>query len=123
MKECKNCTHFEMCAYAMRDQAGNLIPCDDFRDKNKYVYAPFFVDDESYVITRYSSSYPYEVIKCKVTKANLKKQGHFLITCQGRYAKGGWYSGSFSSNSLGKTLFETFEEATKGCNKLNAKKN
>ena len=123
MKACINCTHFNVCAYTMRDAMGNLIPCEDFMDANKFVYAPFVVDGISYVITKYSHSSPYEVVKCRVTKTNLKKGMHFLITCQGRYARGSRYSGSLSSKSLGKTLFETREEAERRCSQLNDKKN
>lgn len=124
MKACINCTHFNVCAYIMPDGAGNLFPCDDdFMDANKFVYVPFMVDDISYVITKYSYSSPHEVVKCRVTKTNLKKGMYFLITCQGRYANGKWYRGSLSSTSLGKTLFETREEAERRCKILNDKKN
>lgn len=123
MKDCINCIHFSICAYTMHDGAGNLLPCDDFMDTSKFVYAPFLVDDISYVITKYSYSSPHEVVKCRVTKTNLKKGMYFLITCQGRYANGNWYRGSLSSTSLGKTLFKTREEAERRCNELNVKKN
>ena len=123
MKKCINCVHFSICAYTMHDGAGNPLPCDDFMDNSKYIYIPFLVDDDAYVITKYTYSSPYEVVKCKVTKTNLKKAKHFLITCQGKYAKGGRYSGSLSSKSLGKTLFLTQEEAERRCSELNAKNN
>lgn len=122
MKSCENCIHLEVCAYTMRDQEGNLIPCDDFLDQYKFVYAPFNVDDTAYVVTQYSYNSSYEVVKCRVTKTNLKKDRNFLITCQGEYAKGSRYSGSLSSKSINKTIFDNFEDAEKKCKKLNEKR-
>lgn len=119
---CEHCIHFSSCCYMLHDNEGNWIICDEFKDKNKYIYVPFLVGDTSYVVTKCSYSSPYEVIKCTVTKTNLKKDMHFLITCQGRYANGSWYNGSLSSKSLGKTIFLSQWEAKKRCGMLNAKK-
>lgn len=78
------------------------------------------VNDNVFVVTQYSASSEYEVISGKVHRLLWKKK--LSITVRGKYKNKNFYTGNFSENSFGKTLFYDFEEAQNRANKLNEKR-
>lgn len=75
------------------------------------------VDREVYVVTRYSKTSGYEVIKCRIKRKTIKTRK--TITVKGRYSNGNPYHSNFVENSLGKTIFLSEEEAKEMCERLN----
>ena len=117
MKTCKDCIHCGPCGLNPDTPVND---CDWFKDKSKFIEKPFGIRDNIYIITKYSYSSPYEIIKCLVTKMKLKDGNTITFSCEGHYANLARYvSGNFKTSSIGKTVFLTREEAEKKLEELN----
>ncbi len=78
------------------------------------------VGQDVYVITKYFSTSPYEIIECKVNRKTVITRSTFAVS--GKYANGNWYNGTFVDNSIGKKVFLIKDDAIKECERLNKKK-
>ena len=78
------------------------------------------VGQEVYVLTRYYSSSPYEIIKCRINRKTVKTRQTFSVS--GRYSNDNFYNGTFVEKSIGKTVFILEEDAIKMRDKLNNKR-
>ena len=78
------------------------------------------VGQEVYVLTRYYSSSPYEIIKCRINRKTVKTRQTFSVS--GEYSNGNFYNGTFVEKSIGKTVFILEEDAIKMRDKLNKKR-
>lgn len=78
------------------------------------------VGQEVYVLTRYYSSSPYEIIKCRINRKTVKTRQTFSVS--GRYSNGNFYNGTFVEKSIGKTVFILEEDAIRMRDKLNSKR-
>ena len=78
------------------------------------------VGQEVYVLTRYYSSSPYEIIKCRINRKTVKTRQTFSVS--GRYSNDNFYNGTFVEKSIGKTVFILEEDAIKMRDKLNSKR-
>lgn len=86
-----------------------------FLDKSNFIEIPCKIDDIVYVITKKPEyTRKKEIIKCKVSNMRIKQDGFTIVfSCRGNYESGGHYSGNFVSNSIGKTVFLSREDAIK----------
>lgn len=117
MKTCKDCIHCDPCGLSPDTPTNG---CDWFKDKFKFIEKPFEIRDTIYIITKYSYSSPYEIIKCIVNKMRLKDGNTITFSCSGLYANKNYYtSGNFKTSSIGKTVFLTLEEAEKKLEEMN----
>lgn len=124
MKSCKNCIHYDVCVKIRKPTLYGIdenVGCEQhFQDKSKFIEKPFDIRDTIYIITKYSYSSPYEIIKCMVNKMRLKDGSTITFSCSGLYANKHYYtSGNFKTSSIGKTVFLTREEAEKRLGELN----
>ena len=118
-KTCKDCIYAPMCRNC-NEYVYNKGRCEQFKDKSKFIEKPFDIRDHIYIITKYSYSSPYEIIKCMVTKMRLKDGNTVTFSCEGHYANFHRYtSGNFKTSSIGKTVFLTKEEAEKKLEEMN----
>lgn len=133
---CKDCIHhdiclgylpsdldkdvWDLCVQGKADEIPNIEErCDQFKDKSKFIEKPFNIGDEVCIITKRWGT--YEIIRCEITKVQLSKNNcTLLFTCFGWYQNNYYsYNGNFTSNSIGKTVFLSEEEARKKLEELN----
>lgn len=72
-----------------------------------------------YVVTRYSPSVPYEIIRCRVNRKTIQQRETFSVS--GRWGNENYYNGTFVENSINKRVFLSKEEAVAECGRLNNK--
>ena len=72
-----------------------------------------------YVVTRYSPSVPYEIIRCRVNRKTIQQRETFSVS--GRWGNENYYNGTFVENSINKRVFLSKEEAVAECERLNNK--
>lgn len=107
MKNCKECIHFEVCAYV----ATYLPDCDSFKDKSKIIEVPCAPGD-----ILYDTRTNYTNVKTDVVRSFEVCKIDFVIVPWET-----WYARDVHSYELGKTVFTTIEEAEKRLKELHAK--
>lgn len=91
-----------------------LAHYEDMEEQGKLLILPCKPGDTVYVISNYSNSIKsdYEIIKAVVTTVRLKSDRKTVgFSCRGKWKNQNPYIGNFTSNSVGKTVFLTEQEA------------
>lgn len=112
----ENCIHYEICKLSLIPFMPSICKtCSLFLDKSNFIEIPCKIDDIVYVITKKPEyTRKKEIIKCKVSNMRIKQDGFTIVfSCRGNYESGRHYSGNFVSNSIGKTVFLSREDAIK----------
>lgn len=86
---------------------------EDMEEQGKILSIPCKPEDTVYVISDYSNNKTrFEIIKAVVTTVRLKNDGKTVsFSCRGKWKNQNPYIGNFVSNSIGKTVFLTEQEA------------
>jgi hypothetical protein len=86
---------------------------EDMEEQGKILSIPCKPEDAVYVISDYSNNKTrFEIIKAVVTTVRLKNDGKTVsFSCRGKWKNQNPYIGNFVSNSIGKTVFLTEQEA------------
>lgn len=86
---------------------------EDMEEQGKILSIPCKPEDTVYVISDYlNSKTRFEIIKAVVTTVRLKNDGKTVsFSCRGKWKNQNPYIGNFVSNSIGKTVFLTEQEA------------
>lgn len=91
-----------------------LAHYEDMEEQGKLLIIPCKPEDTVYVISNYSNyrKSDCEIIKAVVTTVRLKSDGKTVcFSCRGKWKNKNPYIGNFTSNSVGKTVFMTEQEA------------
>lgn len=75
-----------------------------------------------YVVTQYQRHDPYEVIEAKITTTRISHKNRKSFSVEGNYARGYHYGATFTSTSIGKTVFFDELSADCACKRLNCDK-
>lgn len=103
---CRNC--------AIYQAIQKLAHYEDMEEQGKLLILPCKPEDTVYVISNYSNyrKSDCEIIKAVVTTVRLKSDGKTVcFSCRGKWKNQNPYIGNFVSNSVGKTVFLTEQEA------------
>lgn len=100
--------------FSEKEDAEFFAKSKNAEEQGKLLILPCKPGDTAYVISNYSNcrKSDCEIIKAVVTTVRLKSDGKTVcFSCRGKWKNKNPYIGNFTSNSVGKTVFMTEQEA------------